>query len=460
MLLCAAALLPGAVRAQSTYSQPPFYNPTGSEQGLNVGRFVLFPSISFNYAHDDNFFYQSEELSPVATGRVEIVPRLMVDLPLSRSRVRFQYSPLYREYMNQEVADQQQSKWSHLFNFEASVLMADVFTVALRDHYVYGTQEVQEFDPGGEVRFNLVPFILHEPSAEFSLDAGVRHRFSFIPRWYSLDFDDSVEGFFYDSRRRGYEGRYTFKLSPETQIFASTIGDYTQQDRAEVYGDVDVDTRVTSLGLQRLAGGIITTGGSIGWEQMDFHGGFGSDYSGLAADINVGLNPSEIWRFNLMFRRNAYQSYFINNSHYINLEGRLRMIRQVGRTGFWQLGLTLAQNDYRDPVVIPPAVATPDPDDPNNPDRNNNGYSDVYEAFLPSQGLVRLDRAGSIDLSAGLRLRPTLRMLVGYNYQARDSNVVAQTTDPDGAGPLQPEFVESLDYTDNRVYVTLELGFL
>ena len=458
------------VLAQGTYNPPQFGNQTSNE-GINAGRFILYPAITFNYAHDDNLFYQADDipgLEPVATGRVEVVPRIVVDLPLSRSRLRLQYSPFYRSYLSGDV--EQGSKWSHFFNFEASILMADVFTVALRDHYVRGYQEVQEFDPGGETRFNATGFTLHEPSAEFSLDAGVRHRFSFIPRFSKLTFDQGEEialitdtgqevapvQTFNDYERRGYEGRYTFKVSPETQVFAYTLSDYTQQDRLQTfYGTVDVDQRTTGLGLQRLAGGVITTGGSIGWEQMNFTGGGGGDYAGPAADINVGLTPSDVLRFDLMFRRSAFQSFYVNNNYYINLEGRLRTIRQFGRTAFWALGLTLAQNDYGDATDV-----TMQPNNVPSDDTDNDGNIDLFESFAPSQGVVRKDRAAAIDLSTGWRLRPTMRFTVGYNHQRRDSNVV-QELDPDGpTGPLAPEFVETYDYIDNRVYVTLEMGFL
>src|SRR4029078_7787981 len=126
--------------------------------GIAAGRFVLYPAVSFNYSYDDNLFYQSENIPGVqlvATGRYEIVPRILIDLPLSRRRVRFQYARVYREYTNADVA--QVSKWSHFFDFEGSVLMHDVFSVVLRDHFLRGTQEVQEFDPGGEIGLNLLP---------------------------------------------------------------------------------------------------------------------------------------------------------------------------------------------------------------------------------------------------------------------------------------------------------------
>jgi len=447
-LLTPALFSAGPAQAQGTYTAPPF-SIQNNNPGIAAGRFNLYPAIAFNYAYDDNLFYQSDNipgLQLVATGRYEIVPRLLVDLPLSRSRVRFQYSPIYRDYLNNEVV--QVSKWSHFFDFEASFLIADALTIAVRDHYVEGNQEVQEFDPGGEIRFNLIPFTLHEPSLEISVDLGSRHRLSIIPRLYKLDFDDSFGPVFYDYERQGYEGRYTFKHSPETQFFVYSLSDYTQQDRSEIfYGDVDVDTRTTGVGFQRLLAGVVTTGASVGWEQQDYNGGGGGDYAGVAVDMNFGLNPTDALHFDLTLRRNAYQSYFVNNNFYINLEGRLRMIRQVGRSGFWQVGLGLQQNDYGDPVDVRLT-----PDTPPSEDADNDGYIDLFEGFLPSQGVVRKDRAAFADFGAGLRLRPTLRLLVGYNYQRRDSNVVQ---DLGAAG-----FIETFDYTTNRIYFTFEMGIL
>jgi hypothetical protein len=163
--------------------------------------------------------------------------------------------------------------------------------------------------------------------------------------------------------------------------------------------------------------------------------------------MNFGLAPTDALHFDLTLRRNAYQSFFVNNNFYINLEGRLRMIRQVGRAGFWQVGLGLQQNDYGDPVDVRLT-----PDTPPSEDADNDGYIDLFEAFLPSQGVVRKDRAAFADLGAGIRLRPTLRLLVGYNYQRRDSNMVQ---DLGAAG-----FIETFDYTTNRVYFTFEMGIL
>jgi len=453
LTICAALLVPallstGTARGQGAYN-PPAFSVQNTNPGIAAGRFVLYPAISFNYAYDDNLFYQSENipgLQLTSTGRVEIVPRILVDLPLSRSRLRFQYAPLYRDYMSQDVT--QVNKWSHFFDFEGSSVIHDVFTIALRDHYVEGTQEVQEFDPGGEIRFSLIPFTLQEPSLEMSLDLGARHRISFIPRRYELNFDDSFGPVFYDYTRTGYEGRYTYKLSPETQMYAYSVSDYGQQDRSQnFYGNVDVDMRTTGVGLQRLTGGIITTGGSVGWEQQDFKGGGGGDYQGLAADINLGWNATDVTHFNLTFRRSAYQSYFVNNNFYVNLEGRLRMIRQVGQSAFWQVGLGVQQNDYGDPVDVR-MTANNVPSD----DADRDGYIDAFEGFLPSQGVVRKDRAAFADLSAGWRLRPTMRFLVGYNYQRRDSNMV-QDLGPAG-------FIETFDYSASRVYFTLEMGIL
>ena len=91
---------------------------TGS--GFTLGRFVIYPSVAMDYMHSDNLFYQSSEIPGgelVRSGEIVIAPKIMVDLPLSQSRLRFSYTPQYRDYSSDQFV--QSSHLSQFFDLEA-----------------------------------------------------------------------------------------------------------------------------------------------------------------------------------------------------------------------------------------------------------------------------------------------------------------------------------------------------
>jgi hypothetical protein len=418
-------------------------------QGISAGKFLLFPSITVETGYDDNVFYQSDSIPGtelVSSGRLVLAPKIMFDLPLSRSRTRLAYTLQYRDYSSEEFV--QANHLSHFFDFDAWVRVGDNLTLALREHYVEGTQEVQQFDPGGEVRFGLVPFTLSEPTVEVNLAFGGRHQVALLPRLSTLNFDDKAAAGFYDYERRGLTGRYQYQVDPATAAFASYFREKTDQDRATSYfGDIDVETRYIGAGLQRSFGGSIASSVSAGYETQDYEGGFGENFSGLVCDINLAWSAADVYRFELLASRQPYQSFFVNSNYYLSNMIRVRVAQQLGRSAYWVAGLALQRNPYADPVDIRVT-----PDSPPDSDLDGDGFIDVYETLLPSQGKLRRDGAFIVELAAGMRLSPSLRLTLGYNHEARDSNIEQSF---DATSVFEP-----FDYTVDRVFLRIEAGIL
>lgn len=427
-----------------------------NSQGISAGRFLLYPSITLDTGYNDNVFYQSENTPGtelVSSGELVAAPKIMVDLPLSRSRVRFAYSLQYRDYSSNEFV--QSDPFSHFFDLDASVRIGNAVTVALREHYVRGTQEVQQFDPGGEVRFGLVPFSLSEPSAEFTLALGGRQRLSLIPRVSTLNFDDRVQAGFYDYERRGLTGRYAYQIDAATEVYGAYFRESTDQDRETAYfGDVNVETRYAGAGLQRSFAGSVVSTLSAGYEVQDYEGGPGGDYAGPVYDFNLAWTASDVYRFELVAGRQPYQSFFVNNNYYLNNSLRLRMAQQIGRSAFWLVGAGLQRNRYADPVDIRVSPETPTDPDPDLDDPGDPGYGliDAYESLYPSQGTVRKDRALIFEIGAGIRVSPVLRLSLGYNHEARGSNIEQSFVPGSTFDPF--------DYTVDRVFLRIEAGIL
>lgn len=418
-------------------------------EGISAGRFLLYPSVTLDSGYNSNVFYQSDEVPGselVSSGELILTPKIMVDLPLSRSRARVGYALQYRNYSSDEFV--QSEPFSHFFDLEASVRVGDLVTLSLKDHYVRGTQEVQQFDPGGEIRFGVTPFSLSEPSAAVSLAFGGRHRLSLMPYVSTLNFDESEAIGLYDYERRGLTGRYDYQLDPATVAFGTYSSEDTDQDReTALFGDINVRTHYAGAGLQRTFGAAVVSSAWAGYETQDYEGGTGDNFAGVVYDVSLAWTASDVYHFQLTANRYPYQSFFVNNNYYVGNGFRLRMTQQFGRNAFYQVGVGLQRNPYADPVDIRVTPATPP-----GSDLDNDGFIDVYESLLPSQGTVRTDRAYFLELGAGIRFSPVLRLSLGYNHEVRDSNIEQIF----GPGTV----LEPFDFDVDRIYLRIEAGIL
>ena len=73
---------------------------TGGD-GLSLGRFLIYPSLGVDLLQDSNVRYASQDLpssGDLGSGEIMVKPRILVDLPIGQGRVRWVYTPLYRNY--------------------------------------------------------------------------------------------------------------------------------------------------------------------------------------------------------------------------------------------------------------------------------------------------------------------------------------------------------------------------
>ena len=161
-------------------------------EGLNVGHFLLYPSVDFEYTDSDNVFYSSQDLPEdqiIKSGMTVVRPRILMDLPIGGNRIRWVYSPLYRDYTSKSFVQTQ--RFSHYFDFEA-LHTGPVVTVRGGYHLVLGTEELREVDRGGELVFGTTPFKAYVTEAEVTLSMGARNGISVLPRYNAVAFDDST----------------------------------------------------------------------------------------------------------------------------------------------------------------------------------------------------------------------------------------------------------------------------
>jgi len=380
--------------------------PTG--EGVAVGRFQLYPSLTIEYLHDSNVFYSSgtgTENDIVASSERTFKPRILVDLPIGGNRIRWSYAPVYRDYAR---VDEPQHV-SHFVDFESTFNPGGAIAIVLRDHFVRGTTELREVDPGGETTFGLVPFSLHAPEMVVSLTLGARNGVSVIPRFASTRFDNADSAAFFDSRRRGVEGRYNYKIGMQDTFYGYYALEDTDEHRP---GDMDLVQTAKSVGLgfTRVINQAVTSLYSVGYKKLTFNEGEQERYSGLVMDVSTIWQPRDTTRIDLTVRRSPLPSFFENNAFYILDDVEMRMLEQVGQSTYWSVSAFYQANQY--PLVS------------------------------PTFGVRRHDKVLHLEAGIGRQFLRSLRAFVGYNRERRESNV-----DP-------------ASYNVDRIIFRIEMGWL
>jgi hypothetical protein len=286
-------------------------------EGLNVGRFILRPSLTIEQAYDSNVLFRSMDLPSdriVRSGSVLVRPRLVGELPLGRTLFRVAYAPQYRDYTSDQF--QQSDRISHFIDLEAILKIGPSLTLVAVDHLVRATVELEQVDAGGELVFGLVPFKVHEPQVEARLALGSRHGLSFFGDASTVSFGEQAESVFFGYKRHGLEARYNYKISVPTTLYAFARTETTDQHREQVvFGNVDLSTHSTGVGLRRVVNEAVTASLNAGYETLHFEGTSGNDFAGPFIDGNATWISSDTTRYEGALTRRAYQSLIVKKNY-------------------------------------------------------------------------------------------------------------------------------------------------
>jgi len=459
------ALGPG-VRTASAQGQP--FQTTSP--GLNVGRFLIYPSLSVDLMQDSNVRYASEELpsaGDLGSGEIMVRPRVLVDLPIGQGRVRWVYAPLYRNYTSNTF--KLPRRLSHNFDLEAGFKVGSAVRLLLRDHYVRGVLELEEVDRGGELAFGLTPFTSQEPSLQLDVDLGARQGISVLPRFDRVQFNDTPDAALLSFNRDQLEGRYNVRLSPTDVLYGFYASESSNQRRGSaVFADLTMSGESFGLGATRTLNELVTMSMSWGYKRFNFKGGDAEDFAGAVTDVNASLQLSDRSSLALLAGRQPFESFFLDNSFYLDNQLGFQFLQQVGVNAYWSAGATVRSNVYSGRVNLSVRPDTPATEDCNHDgvldgsDCDQNNVIDSLQSLYcvqrsdgsldcPSQGTRRRDRVLHFEVGAGYRLRRNLRVFIGYNADRRRSNVEQVN---DGV------FYDPNDYNIHRVFFRVEMGWL
>ena len=274
--VCLGALLAvapaGSAQAQS-------YQTVG--EGLTVGRFVLYPSLSLEYTRDSNIFYTPSDLpgtGATASGIVVARPRILADLPFGQSRIRLAYAPFYRDYTNESF--QGSSRLNQAFDVEGLIRSGGALTIGIRDHFVRGTVSLQEQGDRSGLTFGLGRYATHTPQMEIGVNSGGRQGFSLIPSYSRSSFTGISESVRYGYTTRKLEGRYNYRVSEASTLYGYYGVERTTQNQAG-FEDLGIHSRSFGLGIRRMVNEKVVTLMSVGYQALDFQGGGGQNFGGL-----------------------------------------------------------------------------------------------------------------------------------------------------------------------------------
>jgi hypothetical protein len=430
--------------------------PGAAGEGLGVGHFVLYPSLTIDYTQDDNVFYTSVDRpggERIRSGVTVVRPRILAEFPLGANRIRAIYAPTFRTYSTSRFTST--DRVSHFFDLDGSFQVGPSLKIGIRDHLVRGTTELQEVDLGGEITFGLVPFVTHSPEMEINLRLGARGGLSLIPRYAKVSFDERGDEKFFSYTKREFETRLNYSLSSPTTVYLFYAVEDTDQNREQLlFGDVNQEAGTVGVGLRRMVNRDLTGQFSAGYRSVAFKGGAGRNFAGPVLDASGTWRLADGATFALSLRRQAYQSFFVNNNYYVNNEIRLRLTRQVGLNFYWDASAAYGRNLYADPLDIRVTPATPPEADCDTLDMGvcvGDGIIDAFASLAPSVGRRRRDQIARLEIGAGFLILRTLRVFLGYNLDRRGSNIEQLTS----GGIIEP-----FDYRVNRIFVRVAAGWL
>ena len=180
--------------------------PVNTDEAISVGPFIFSPALQLSWQYRDNIFFtpDNEIADQVYLARA----RLLFEVPVYESYIRFSYTPQYRDYKDYELED----KWQHFFDAAAAFEFSSGLTLNLAYSYIIGNLETREIDPGGEVFFGDRRF--DKQWAKVGGDYWITGRdgLVFNVSWEDLDHEDPR--LFYDYTRLTGGFGWLHQLSP------------------------------------------------------------------------------------------------------------------------------------------------------------------------------------------------------------------------------------------------------
>ncbi len=387
-VLVVGFLLVGApclAQSGQTLDEPSGTIPLGGHEGIALGPFIFSPAVDLTWENRDNIFFtpDNEVSSNVWLARA----RLMFELPVYESYLRFSYTPQYRDYTDYDL----ENNWSHFVDFSGDFEFSSGLKLGFDYRFVSGNLETREVDPGGELVFGDRQFNKNDFAGDlqywFSSTNGLTADVSYV----TIRYDDTDRAFFYDyDRLRGGAG-WIHQMSPTlTSKLMYRHEEFTPKGSGERYRESNSDE--LTIAFDGKVSPVFTSAIEVGWRTTSYKDVPGypkaDDASGLLLRGSLAWTLGHGSVLTLDLLRQDYPSNYIDQTHYI-AKGAGLIYRLQRERLFGHLRVRYQNNDYERPD--------------------------------PIEGKTRSDDITDFGLGIGYRLMPSLSLRGSYAYQKRDS---------------------------------------
>ena len=297
------------------------------QEGIPWGNAYFKPSVEFLFTHSDNVFLIDESMGDLYDDSIWMIrPQIGLEFPFENSYINVQVQYEYKDYEDYDLVNH--GTWFGVLDSQFKFSNGSILTV--KDHYVYGVQQVSQFDPDSEVFWNVSRFQRNLAIVQYELPVSTLNtlgiKLSHNEVNFREDHDSGVLPFFsYVQKGGGLTWKYRYqqlaamvfeyehiKASPlEDNYLHSPVGWYTTEKEY-------TEDRI-SIGWEGNSQRKFSGFAKIGYKKMDFDDhtieGY-DDFKGIVADAGLTYKFAEFTDLNATIFRHASQSAFNVNNYY------------------------------------------------------------------------------------------------------------------------------------------------
>jgi outer membrane biosynthesis protein TonB len=334
-----AQLFPGGAPQTAAETVEPTVETMGAGQGVPFGPFRVRGGVDARYVDADTFIEGPQ--SAVRDRYLEVVPRIVAEAPLSDGRFEIEYAPALRAFATYDEVN----TTSHRLSAGIDLPVGPSVVLYLKDHFVAGTLDTREVDPGGEYFFGLGEFRRN------TLDGGasilVAPRFSLELRGLAsqVRFQEPSTFFDYDNRLAAAGLGYELTPNLKTTFWYQYDKIPSPDERPEAESTAhNLQVRFTGDILPLLSGELM-----LGYRDQESPnaGEGGQRFTGFTMGGSLTKRFSRESSATLFVNRSTPASNFENNAFYVftSVQGSARLPLPLE----FQLqgGLGYQWNEYR-----------------------------------------------------------------------------------------------------------------
>ena len=325
---------------QTLFNAIPVDEGSGTNvRGIRVGRFALTPSVTASYMAGTNLLFKSKD--DVPDDRALLVSwRVGASLLDSLNTLNFTYEGRYRDFKSFQI----EKRTTNVLDFNTSIAPSPRSTFAINNHFIAGSFESHEFDPGGEVVGNADSFYRNFTDGTFSMDVSERLGMEISGSFNRVAFLEPTSDYFdYDASSFG--GAVLYHLSPLTSIVGEYASIRTRPDltRPEAASDgnvllVGLRGEITALIRGRIRAGFLSQTLTAGATPQSFRG--------FVADARLSREFGRETSLVLDFGRRTNPSAFQENGFYTSNYGSARFVAPIAEKLRFSISTSYFANRY------------------------------------------------------------------------------------------------------------------